>query len=94
LLTLSAEELIAECAESRVALESQVGTRVNALAYPYGETDAPTAHLVGACGFEAAFGMGFDLSRYSDHLLNLPRIAITSRDDIRSFVRRIGVDTV
>ena len=93
LLSLSAGELVAECAESRLALESALDTRVSSFAYPYGESDAASAHLVGGCGFEAALGKGFDLSRYSDHPLNLPRITITAQDDLRSFARKIGSES-
>jgi peptidoglycan/xylan/chitin deacetylase (PgdA/CDA1 family) len=82
-----------EISESRVALETAVGTKVWALAYPFGDAMSVTSRewkMAEQAGFECAFmnvggGFGAKLSRFS-----LPRVHVTSDMSLAEFEAHVS----
>jgi peptidoglycan/xylan/chitin deacetylase (PgdA/CDA1 family) len=82
-----------EISDSRVALENAVGTKVWALAYPFGDAAAVTSRewqMAEQAGFECAFmniggGFGAELSRFA-----LPRVHVTSDMTLAEFEAHVS----
>jgi peptidoglycan/xylan/chitin deacetylase (PgdA/CDA1 family) len=89
LTALSNADVAREAASSRAVLERELGTTIEAFAYPYGDTDPVVQHLVGACGYVYGLTCRAGPSRYEDSLLALPRIEVEGTDDFADFVRRL-----
>ncbi|MGH9022861.1 MAG: glycosyltransferase [Acidimicrobiia bacterium] len=79
-----------EAARSRAALTRELGSRVDAFAYPHGDADRVIQHIVGACGF--TFGLTTRPGHASpmDDLLALPCIEISALDCLEDFASKIG----
>jgi len=76
LAALDPEAAVRELASSRAVLAERLGAPIEALAYPYGDVDAPTAHLAGGCGY--VYGLTCEARRAgpADDLLALPRLEV------------------
>ena len=88
--TLSAAEVTREAARSRSILTEALGVPPLAFAYPYGDKNPAVQQLVGACGYAYAFSTQSRPSRYTDDLLDLPRIEIAGQDEVEQFVARLS----
>jgi len=76
LAALDPAAAVSELASSRALLAERLGATIEALAYPYGDVDAPTAHLAGGCGY--VYGLTCEARRAApddDHLA-LPRLEV------------------
>jgi peptidoglycan/xylan/chitin deacetylase (PgdA/CDA1 family) len=76
----SVEEQRCEIAGCRTALEDAIGKRVNAFAYPFGQTGvhytAETAGRVREAGFDLAFSTQPSLARTDDGSFDVPRFVV------------------
>lgn len=91
LTSLSVDEVVRECANSRATLERGLGKPIQAFAYPYGDSDSVVQHLIGACGY--IFGLssrqGFDT--FEGPLLDLPRIEVTGSTCFQDFIVKLAL---
>lgn len=90
LTALSPTEVVEEGVRSRSILEQQLDCPVRAFAYPYGNNDAITQHLIGACGYTFGLSYRSGFARFRDSLMALPRIEITGSDTLESFITKIS----
>ena len=88
---LSPRAVAYEAAESRRAIQHELGTPVQAFAYPYGDRDEAVERIVGSCGIT----LGFTTRSYPMHIndapLSLPRIEVQGNDNLETFVRNLTV---
>jgi peptidoglycan/xylan/chitin deacetylase (PgdA/CDA1 family) len=87
---LSPAEVTREAARSRSILTDALGAPPLAFAYPYGDRNPAVRELVGASGYAYAFSTRSHRSRYTDDLLDLPRIEVGERCRLEEFVARLG----
>jgi len=82
---LDAEAAVRELASSRAVLAERLGEPIEALAYPYGDLDAPTTHLAGGCGY--VYGLTCEGRRAvpRDDLLALPRLEVPGGIGLQRF---------
>src|SRR5262249_33601830 len=76
LTALPAVEAFSEALGSRAALEAQLDAPVVAFAFPFGDYDAGTMHLVGAAGFTYAVTCHAGLATWQSDFLSLPRFEV------------------
>ena len=88
---LDPAEQTREVASSKAVLEAELGAAVAALAYPYGDPGADTAHSQMAlerAGYRAAFLYGGGLARLpAKDPYGLPRIAMGPDTDLKAALR-------
>ena len=89
LLTLSPEDVAREHFVSRTTLEGIVGHPVDAISYPFGDTDSIVQHLAGASGFVYGVTTRFDPCRPRDPLLELPRLEISGQESLEQFIAKL-----
>jgi peptidoglycan/xylan/chitin deacetylase (PgdA/CDA1 family) len=89
LTTLTPAEVVDEVAGSRAALTATVGCLPRAFAYPYGDVDGVTRHLVGACGFELGLTCRPGPSAVWEDPLDLSRIEVSGHDDLAAFAAKL-----
>ncbi len=89
LRSVSEDEIVRDCRESRAALREQLGQDVTALAYPWGWTDPGIRVALTRAGFRSAVISGGGRSSLHDDPLHLPRIEITGDDDVYTFACRL-----
>lgn len=80
---------------SKKKLEDGLGSPVNFFSYPYGNYDKRIINFAREAGYKAAFSLCPEMVKTEFHLADdflyaLPRIAIYSLDNIRSFKAKIG----
>ncbi len=82
--TLSETELADECGRSRTALEQRLITRVNALAYPFGDAGGPrTSEILRGLGFQIAFTFADGIGTFPPpDPFRIPRVAIGEDTDL------------
>ncbi len=90
LTALTPVEIVREGAKSRAVLYQGLISPVRLFAYPYGDTDATVAHLIGACGYSLGFSCQPGLSTIQDDMLILPRIEVCGSDSLEGFVANIS----
>jgi peptidoglycan/xylan/chitin deacetylase (PgdA/CDA1 family) len=94
--TLTDEESRWELAKSRTQIERQLGRRVNAFCFPNGKpADYFPRHLqqVREAGYSTAVMTHFGMSRPGADLYTLPRIGVSGRTDLLSFMKYVdGVE--
>jgi hypothetical protein len=73
-------------------LETQLGDRVNAFAYPYGDCDRVVERLVGSCGYVYGLTCEERLSGLGDRLLALPRLEIRGDMELEDFVAMLPAE--
>lgn len=86
---LTVADVVREAAVSKNVIEREMGQPVAGFAYPYGEHDSAIRHLVGATGYEQGFTCQPRRSRFSDGLLNQPRIEVCGDDDLKAFIAKL-----
>jgi peptidoglycan/xylan/chitin deacetylase (PgdA/CDA1 family)/2-polyprenyl-3-methyl-5-hydroxy-6-metoxy-1,4-benzoquinol methylase len=83
---LSNADVVREATRSRRILETELGVRVDAFAYPYGAVDPAIEQLVGACGYTFGLTCRPGRSRLVDSALDLPRVEVSGVAGFESFV--------
>ncbi|HEX6513214.1 MAG TPA: polysaccharide deacetylase family protein [Chloroflexota bacterium] len=78
----------AEIANSRRALEKELGLPVTIFAYPYGDLNKPVQAMVQAAGYRAAFAAGPSTDETSANLLALPRVMVSYYDTPQTFAQK------
>ena len=78
----------AEVANSKKALETELGQSVRHFAYPYGDFNAPVLAMVQAAGYEAAFAAGPSSNEDAQHLFQLPRVMVSHYDTLDTFTNK------
>ena len=86
---ISYADLIQQAAQSKAILSQELGVPINALAYPYGNSNSVVKHLVGACGYVFGLQVGLKRSSWQDSLLGLSRIEIESSDFLPRFMLKL-----
>jgi peptidoglycan/xylan/chitin deacetylase (PgdA/CDA1 family) len=79
-----------ELAESKRLLEKETGTKVDFLAYPYGDYDTSLLKLVTNAGYKAALTCDFGRVRKGSDPLRMRRVAIDDRMDFAAFRYYLG----
>ena len=85
--SLNPEEALKELKTGKEILESQTGSKVNFVAYPYGFTNGYVEELARQAGFAGGFGTWFGKTSFEG--MNMPRIRITGNMTIADFASRI-----
>jgi peptidoglycan/xylan/chitin deacetylase (PgdA/CDA1 family)/SAM-dependent methyltransferase len=89
LRTLSEDEIVRDCRETRATLREQLGRDATAIAFPWGWTDPRIRIALARGGYHTAVISGGGRSSLNDDPLRLPRIEITGDDNIDAFARRL-----
>jgi glycosyltransferase involved in cell wall biosynthesis/peptidoglycan/xylan/chitin deacetylase (PgdA/CDA1 family) len=79
-----------EAIAAGTAVRDALGSPADAFAYPYGDEDAVTRHIVGAAGF--TFGLTTEMRRAArwDSLLALPRIEVSGLATLDEFIASLA----
>jgi peptidoglycan/xylan/chitin deacetylase (PgdA/CDA1 family)/2-polyprenyl-3-methyl-5-hydroxy-6-metoxy-1,4-benzoquinol methylase len=90
LTSLSIPEIVQEGVRSRAILSRELGTSIEAIAYPFGDHDEVVGHLIGACGYLFGLTCRANSSRFEDSLLTLPRIEVCGSDRLNEFIKKLN----
>ena len=90
LTALTNPAIVNEGASSRSAIRRALGITTNIIAYPYGDMDVVTEHLLGACGYSIGLSCKSAWSEFNDDPMSLPRIEIKDSDDLTAFINKIS----
>ncbi len=90
LTALNHSAIICEGAGSRTDLKLALGIEANLFAYPYGDTNAATEHLIGACGYYLGFSCKPGLCTFTSDPMSLPRIEVKGSDSLKDFINKIS----
>ena len=90
LTAIAPEEIARELVRGRAVVSRELGTPVEAVAYPYGAVSPVVTHLAGAAGH--TFGLTCRMGRASlwDGPLGLPRIEVRGDEGFAEFVANVG----
>jgi peptidoglycan/xylan/chitin deacetylase (PgdA/CDA1 family) len=88
---LSPREVAYEVAESRRAIERELGGPVETFAYPYGDRNEAVERITGSCGVTLAFTTRSYLMYVNDAPLSLPRIEAGGNDPLTTFIRNLTI---
>jgi peptidoglycan/xylan/chitin deacetylase (PgdA/CDA1 family) len=89
LSALPPAQMVNEFAASREKIARQLGGPVDAIAYPYGDTDPVIAHLAGAVGYRFGLSCHHRLAAHTDDLLLLPRLEVSNSQTFAEFVHAL-----
>lgn len=89
LATLTPEECRRELVESKLRLESELGARVDHLAYPYGSYTAAVRQLAEEAGYRSACSVRCGLSGADDDVLALRRVPVSGEESLVDFLCRL-----
>ena len=89
LRTLSEDEIVRDCRETRAVLREQLGRDVTAIAFPWGWTDPRIRIALARGGYHTAVISAGGHSSLNDDPLHLPRIEITGDDNVDIFACRL-----
>ncbi len=78
-----------ELTESKKDLESRLGTKINWLAYPYGNVDKRVAGAATKANYTGAFGTNDGTFQSQEQMFTLPRVRIGGGDSISSFAQKL-----
>jgi peptidoglycan/xylan/chitin deacetylase (PgdA/CDA1 family) len=87
---LSNAEVLHEASQSKTILERDLGKRVTAFAYPYGDNDHIVQQLVAQCGYDVALTTRSQRAQFQDAPMALPRIEVSSHDNLATFIKNLG----
>jgi peptidoglycan/xylan/chitin deacetylase (PgdA/CDA1 family) len=76
LTALTPAEVVHEGLRSRRVLEERLGGPIRSIAYPSGDQDPVVEHLMGGCGYRFGLTCRPEVGRYTDALLDLPRLNV------------------
>ncbi|HYI10461.1 MAG TPA: polysaccharide deacetylase family protein [Thermoanaerobaculia bacterium] len=79
-----------ELAESKRILEKNAGTKVQFIAYPYGDYDDRVAEAAGKAGYTAALTCDFGRVKKGSDPLKMKRFVIDDKMDFAAFRRYLG----
>ena len=86
---LSPDMVVEEVSLSKLNIQKNTGAQVALLAYPYGDVDATTTHLVGATGYTIGLYYEARRSDFFDNPLLLPRFEIKGSDTLSEFIEKV-----
>jgi len=89
LRALAPDAAMHEIAESKRILESQLGKRVIALSYPYGEYNDTVVGMVKRAGFESAVTLASGYRQRADELFTLHRIRVSFGETLEDLAKRL-----
>ncbi|MBV9993710.1 MAG: glycosyltransferase [Caulobacteraceae bacterium] len=90
LTRLGVREIYREVLRGRALIENAVGRAPIAFCYPYGAHDRVSECVVRECGARLAFTTAAGVASLASNPLRLPRVEVSGRDDLESFVRKLG----
>ncbi len=85
LAELAEDEIRAELAGSRRELETQLGRRVDLLAFPYGNYDQRVLAVARSEGYQRCFAVSPGVSRFAATEFVIPRVAVSPQDSLFEF---------
>ncbi|MBE6063391.1 MAG: polysaccharide deacetylase family protein [Clostridium butyricum] len=83
---LTYDEQIKELSESKSKLESIVGKKITAIAFPFGDYNKNSIDAAKNCGYNLAFTTNKGFADRNDNPLELNRIYISSYYDMNTFI--------
>ncbi|WP_421997000.1 glycosyltransferase [Reyranella sp.] len=86
---LSSRDIVLEAARSRSALERALGRSCDAIAAPFGETDARFRRIVRQCGYSVGFGTEPGPAGPDHDCLQLPRIEVVGGWSLDTFANAV-----
>ncbi|HXI13849.1 MAG TPA: polysaccharide deacetylase family protein [Thermoanaerobaculia bacterium] len=86
--------LRSELADSKKAIEAEVGREVSFLAYPYGDYDSRVALVAGEVGYDAAVTCDYGKVVRGSDPLKMKRVIIDRNTTFESFRRSLGVGSM
>jgi len=86
--------LKSELADSKKAIEEEVGREVSFLAYPYGDYDSRVALVAGEVGYDAAVTCDYGKVVRGSDPLKMKRVIIDRTTTFDSFRRSLGVGSM
>jgi len=89
-LTQAHERVSKEIKESKTLLESNLPTKIQTFAYPFGTIDPFLAQKVSDYGYQAGMGLGISTVHTWNNLFYLERIEIYGNYSIEEFIDRIS----
>ncbi|MCD8212481.1 MAG: polysaccharide deacetylase family protein [Campylobacter sp.] len=87
--SLEASDQLKEMCESKLQIKEKFGVRCDAFAYPFGFYDETSVRCAHEAGFSCAVTTKNDVFRPSYSNLQIPRIMISGRQGILSFILKI-----
>jgi len=87
--TLGWEAQRSEIADSRAALEAQLGIAIEHFCFPYGRFNAASLDLVALAGYRSATTTRYAIADQAAAPLLLPRVAISGGDGLAGFVAKL-----
>ncbi len=90
--SLSHSDVVREATRSRAIIGERLRRPIRSIAYPFGDADKVTEHLIAACGYY--YGLSVAPCRRAhdtDSLLSLPRIEVTCDDGLESCIAKLGI---
>jgi peptidoglycan/xylan/chitin deacetylase (PgdA/CDA1 family) len=85
LASLSPDTVLTELVDSKKDLQNHLGSNVNYMAYPYGETSSNLIGLVQKAGYIGAIGTWSNRIQSEVTIYNSPRLRISGTIDLASF---------
>ncbi len=83
------DDAIKEATRSRTLLQQQLGEEVDAIAYPWGVSDARIRRELIRCGYKLGLTTNSGLAALNDDLMALPRIEIFGSDSLAAFAKKL-----
>lgn len=90
LTTLNFVDLVEELAGARTVLERELETRVDAVAYPFGDYDESVLRTAAACGFIHGVTTRPGFSEMRDEDLALSRVEVMGHHALEDFIVNLG----
>jgi peptidoglycan/xylan/chitin deacetylase (PgdA/CDA1 family) len=80
-------DAIQEATSSRTLLQQQLGEEVDAIAYPWGVSDARVRSELMTCGYKLGLTVNSGIATLKDDLMALPRSQIQGSDSLAAFAK-------
>ncbi len=89
LTSLSPDEIVKEALKSKIIIQKKLNISIDSLAFPYGNFDQVTSHIIGACGFNFGLTCNSAIAKHDSKLLELPRIEVKGNESIEEFITKL-----
>ena len=86
---LDTDQLRYELIESKKIIEAELQQPVLHYAFPFGKYNAESLKALPECGYESAFTVHSGLCSPKNNLFRLPRLEMTTNDDIEIFAKKM-----
>ncbi len=90
LTSFSSDDIAKEALRSKIIIQKKLNTTIDSLAYPYGDFDGVTSHIVGACGYNFGLTCNSAIAKRDSKLLELPRIEVKGNESLEEFITKLG----